>query len=75
MSARMVRRAARCGAPRGLLSIADLGEPRLKPLLDNFGIRRGQGVFGRQIPMRPGSRLVCRIYSRQLLNQAFPKAC
>jgi hypothetical protein len=70
----IVTRAARCGTLRGL-SIADLGESRLKPLLDNLGIRRGQGVLGRQIPMRPRSRLVSRIYSRQLLNQAFAKAC
>jgi hypothetical protein len=70
----VVSSAATCGTLRGFF-IADLGEPRLKPLLDNLGIRGGQGVFGRQIPMCPGSRIICGIYSRQLLNQAFAKAC
>ena len=50
-------------------------EPRLKPLLDNFGIRRCQGIFGREIPMRPSGRLVLGAYSRHLLNQALAEAC
>ena len=56
-------------------AIAERGEPRLKPLLDKFGVCCCQGVLGRQIPMRPGGRLIGRIYSRQLLNQAFAKTC
>ena len=55
--------------------IADGGEPLLKALLDHFGVWRGQGVFGRQIPLRPKSRFIRRIYSGQLLDQAFAKAC
>src|ERR1700736_1156412 len=62
---KIVTRAATCGTLRGFF-IAEHGEPRLKPLLDNLSIRSCQGVFGRQIPMRPGCRLVSRIYSRQL---------
>jgi hypothetical protein len=56
-------------------TIADRREPRLKPLFDNLGIRCCQSVLGRQTPTRPGSRLVRRIYGRQLLNQAFAKTC
>jgi hypothetical protein len=54
-------------------TIADRREPRLKPLFDNLGIRCCQSVLGGQIPTGPGSRLLRRIYSRQLLNQAFAK--
>jgi hypothetical protein len=61
--------------PATVLAIADCGKPSLKPLLDDSGIRRCQGILGRQIPMRPGRRLVRRVYSRHLRNQAFPKAC
>jgi|ERR1700730_2287755 hypothetical protein len=50
-------------------------EPRLKPLLDNFGVCRCQGVFCRQIPTRPSGRLILGAYSCHLLNQAFAKAC
>ena len=32
------------------------------------------GVLGRQTPMRPGRRLVRRIYGRHLLDQTFAKA-
>src|SRR5262245_902529 len=39
-------------------NIAERGEPRLKLLLDQFGICRGQFILGREIPMGPGSRLV-----------------
>ena len=53
----------------------DRGEPCPEPLLHYFRVCSCQRVLGRQIPMRPGRRLVRRIYSRQLLNQAFPKAC
>jgi hypothetical protein len=53
----------------------DRGEPCPEPLLHYFRVCTCQRVLGRQIPMRPGRRLVRRIYSRQLLNQAFPKAC
>ena len=45
------------GAVRGQLFV-DFGEPRLKPLLDHFGIWGRQRVLGRQIPMRLGCRLV-----------------
>src|SRR5438876_1101140 len=54
---------------------ADRGEPCPEPLLHYFRVCSCQRVLGRQIPLRPGSRLVRRIYSRQLLNQAFPKTC
>src|SRR5262245_19378298 len=54
---------------------ADRGEPCLEPLLHYFRVCSCQRVLGRQIPMRPGRRLVRRIYSRHLLNQALPKAC
>jgi hypothetical protein len=50
-------------------------EPRLKPLPDNFGVRRCQGVLDREIPMRPSGRLVLGAYSRHLLNQALAEAC
>jgi AAA domain len=50
-------------------------EPRLKPLLDNFGVCGCQRVLSREIPMRPGSRLVLGAYSRYLLNQALAEAC
>src|SRR6266480_6893596 len=56
-------------------TITDRKEPRLKPLLDNFRVCGCQRVLGSQIPIRPGSGLVRRIYSRQLLNQAFAKTC
>jgi len=56
-------------------TIADRREPGLKPLFDNLGIRCYQSVFDRQIPTGPGSRLVRRIYSHQLLNQPFAKTC
>ena len=56
-------------------TIVDRREPRLKPLLNNFRVCGCQRVLGGQIPIRPGSRLVWRIYSRQLLNQAFAKTC
>src|SRR5262249_48079603 len=73
-----VSRAARVEMIRNLVgdpTIADRREPRLIPLFDNFRIRCCQSVLGRQIPTGPGSRLVRRIYSRQLLNQAFAKTC
>src|SRR6266436_3234851 len=54
---------------------ADRGEPCPEPLLHHFRVCSCQRVLGRQIPMRPGRRLVRRIYSRHLLNQALPKAC
>src|SRR6266511_3708725 len=54
---------------------ADRGEPCPEPLLHYFRVCSCQRVLGRQIPMRPGRRLVRRIYSRHLLNQALPKAC
>ena len=50
-------------------------EFRLKPLLDNFGVCRCQGVLGREILMRPSGRLVLGAYGRHLLYQAFAKAC
>src|SRR5439155_11960519 len=53
----------------------DRGEPCPEPLLHYFRVCSCQRVLGRQIPMRPGRRLVRRIYSRHLLNQALPKAC
>src|SRR4029077_1638485 len=53
----------------------DRGEPCPEPLLHYFRVCSCQRVLGRQIPMRPGRRLVRRMYSRQLLNQALPKAC
>jgi len=53
----------------------DRGELCPEPLLHYFRVCSCQRVLGRQIPMRPGRRLVRRIYSRQLLNQGFPKAC
>src|SRR4051794_28130750 len=52
----------------------DRGEPYSEPLLHYFRVCTCQRVLGRQIPMRPGRRLVRRIYSRHLLNQALPKA-
>src|SRR6266545_614472 len=54
---------------------ADRGEPCPEPLLHYFRVCSCQRVLGRQIPMRPGRRLVRRIYSHHLLNQALPKAC
>jgi len=54
---------------------ADRGEPCPEPLLHYFRVCSCQRVLGRQIPMRLGRRLVRRMYSRQLLNQALPKAC
>src|SRR4029453_367740 len=51
---------------------ADRGEPCSEPLLHYFRVCSCQRVLGRQ---RPGRRLVRRIYSRHLLNQALPKAC
>src|SRR5271166_4618767 len=54
--------------------VTDITESRLKPLLDHFGVCGGQRVLGRQTPLRPGSRLVRRIYGRHLPNQAFAKA-
>src|SRR5262245_2293117 len=56
-------------------TIADRGEPILKPLLDNFGIYRCQGVLGRQISLRPDGRLIRRADSHQLVEQALPKNC
>src|ERR1700730_10681684 len=50
-------------------------EARLQSLLDNFGVSRCQGVFGRQTPMRPRGRLILGAYSRHLLNQALTKGC
>jgi hypothetical protein len=61
-----IRRPARGRTVRGPVrgpSIADRGEPRLKPLLDYFRVCGRQRVLGRQIAMRPGRRLVRRIYS------------
>src|ERR1700738_33057 len=49
------------------------GEPCPEPLLHYFRVCSCQCVLGRQIPMRPGRRLVRRIYSRHLLNQAVLK--
>src|SRR5262249_22451016 len=57
------------------LAIADRGEPILKPLLDNFGIYRCQGVLGRQISLGPDGRLIRRTDGRQLVKQALPKNC
>src|SRR4029450_10701745 len=54
---------------------ADRGEPCSEPLLHYFRVCSCQRVLGRQIPMRPCRRLVRRIYSRHLFNQALPKAC
>src|SRR5215467_10069159 len=57
------------------LAIADRGEPILKPLLDNFGIYRCQGVLGRQISLGPDGRLIRRTDGRQLVEQALTKNC
>jgi hypothetical protein len=61
--------------PARIPAVTDFAESRLKPLLDNFGICGCQRVLGREIPMRPGGRLVLRLYGRHLLYQALAKAC
>src|ERR1700738_1074389 len=73
-----IRRAAEGRAirrPVTVVAIADGGTPRSKLLLHDSGIRRCQSILGRQIPLRPGSRLIRRLYGAHLLNQAFPQAC
>ena len=55
------------------LPIGHRGELRLKPLLDNFGIYRCQGVLGGQISPCPDRRLIRRTDSHQLVEQALPK--
>src|SRR6516165_106763 len=52
------------GRPVRGLAIADPGDPIPKPLLDNCGIRRCQGVLGRQISLRPAGCLIRRADSR-----------
>src|SRR5204863_9040289 len=54
----------RTGTASGIRAIIECTEPRLKSLLDNFGISRCEAVFGRQVAMRPGGRPVLRGYSR-----------
>jgi hypothetical protein len=54
---------------------AERGESCLELLLHHFRVCSCERVLGREIPMRPGRRLVRRIDSRHLLNQALPKAC
>ena len=63
------------GRPLRDLAIADRGESSLKPLLDNFGIYRCQGVLGRQISLRPDGRLISGTDSHQFLEQSLPKNC
>src|SRR5262249_10670011 len=58
-----IGRTGRSRPVRGL-AIADRGDPIPKPLLDNFGIRRCQGVLGRQILLRPAGCLIRRANSR-----------
>jgi hypothetical protein len=53
--------------------LVDLEKPRLKTLLHHFGVFGWEFVLGRQIALRPSSRLISRVYRRQLLNQAFAK--
>jgi hypothetical protein len=45
----------------------DRGEPCPKLLLHRFRVCSGQRVLDRQIPLRPGRRLVRRIYSRSVV--------
>src|SRR3984893_11343572 len=41
-------------------AVAEGGEPRLKPLLDHFGVCRCQRVFGRHMLLRPkGCLIIC----------------
>ncbi len=44
--------------PVTVRTIADRGEPRLKPFLEYFGICCGQRVLGSHLPLRPKSRPV-----------------
>jgi hypothetical protein len=60
--------------PLGILAIAERGKPLLKLLLDYFGVCCCECILRRQIPKRPRSCLIRRIYKRQLLNEALPKA-
>src|SRR6516162_2786174 len=64
-----------CAAGRTSLSIADAGEPGPKTFLDNLRIRRCQTVLRSKISVCPGSCLLRRTYARELLDEAFPKAC
>ena len=58
---RTVRRPSRVFTqPARIPAATDTTEPRLKPLLDNFGVCGCQRVLGREIPMRPAGRLVLR---------------
>src|SRR5262249_12921736 len=57
------------------LAIRDRGAPTPKPPLDNFGIRRCQGVLCRQISLPPDGCLIRRADSHQLVEQAIPKNC
>jgi hypothetical protein len=74
MSRQVRGRSGRVRPDRGP-AIAGRQEPCLKPLFDNFGIYRCQGVLGRQISLRPDGRLIRRTDSQQFLEQALPKHC
>ena len=75
MAARIIRHRTRGRTVTSPMRGADRGKSCPELLLHHFRVCSCQRVLGREIPMRPGRRLVRRIDSRHLLNQALPKAC
>jgi hypothetical protein len=75
MAGQIIRHGTRGRTVTSPMRGADRGESCPELPLHHFRVCSCQRVLGREIPMRPGRRLVRRIDSRHLLNQALPKAC